>query len=558
MSRIFEQIGIFGMPEEHEDVLLACLLTGDPALLIGKQGTAKTGLVGALSAAMCESRKRKFPKDPDKWIRHHAYDSSKINFEDLIGLPNVEKLKEGKMEFVQSPLTAWDKDIVSFDEFNRQAPEQQNNIFELIRSRKIQGMDTKVKWIINCMNPFGMAGTDELDEALVDRHAWFLYVNSFDSLPDKAKTSIATHVGQHDAPALKNFWNGQQGDFDVDEEGAINNKLADVGDSIFEIMENAAVFYKDLRNNVSTPYGVFISRFQGALTAMSKGKDWSVEISGRRVGMLHRNALSLRAVELAKAQKFPRYKVRTLKDSCKIAVEYGIPAGISKASGQGMNKEAVGAINAAVDQLGEFFKRSGEISMIAAVDTIYELLTTTSLARKMDILMNEVTDETTKSQTWSDILSPPKDLGKFEKTRRDILVNISAHLITVKPDAVPQNFHKNLVRAAKETGGMKSLFSPIILKGEAAFYAEDIREHLTSIESPFVRLQARISYEDALSDKAEFCNKREFSRIQNDVIGECRSLTSLLENRGIKDFDDPAKSVKGQADKLVATTEEVV
>ena len=40
--KILEQLGIYGWNVETENLLLASLLTGDPALLIGRHGCAKT------------------------------------------------------------------------------------------------------------------------------------------------------------------------------------------------------------------------------------------------------------------------------------------------------------------------------------------------------------------------------------------------------------------------------------------------------------------------------------------------------------------------------------
>ena len=41
---IFPRLGIYDWKEADENLLLATLLTGDPVLLVGSHGTAKTGL----------------------------------------------------------------------------------------------------------------------------------------------------------------------------------------------------------------------------------------------------------------------------------------------------------------------------------------------------------------------------------------------------------------------------------------------------------------------------------------------------------------------------------
>ncbi|MCX5772891.1 MAG: hypothetical protein NTZ09_21835 [Candidatus Hydrogenedentes bacterium] len=39
--------------------------------------------------------------------------------------PNVEKLKQGVVEYVPSPVTIWDKELVLIDELNRAVPKRQ-------------------------------------------------------------------------------------------------------------------------------------------------------------------------------------------------------------------------------------------------------------------------------------------------------------------------------------------------------------------------------------------------------------------------------------------------
>ena len=403
MINIFEQIGIFGVTTEQENAILATMLTGDPCLLIGKPGTAKTGLVLVLGAAMRMSTMRKFPNQPNKWINYHAYDSSKVNFEDLIGFPNVESLKHGKIEFTRSPMTIWDKDLISFDEFNRQLPERQNNIFEIVRNRTIMGMPTEVKWVINCMNPHDMAGAEELDEALVDRHMNFLYINDFDHLSHDDKLSVVRHTGSSDAPALKSYWLKESAKFDVNS-GEINEALANVGDLIFKILEDAAKSYKEIETEKGKSYGTFITRFLSALNREQDDKDWKVDLSGRRAGMIYRSLISYRAIEHAKCANIPRYKITDLKTCFKNVMKISIPFGIAKAASSGPAAQAIAAVNSNIELFNDFFVKDGEKGMISAVDTIYELITTTSLSRKIKILIEDITDDTSRNQIWTNIL----------------------------------------------------------------------------------------------------------------------------------------------------------
>ncbi len=91
---ILSQLGIFGWNEADEDLVLASLLTGDPLLLIGNHGCAKTHVANKVAQALG----RKFL----------VYDASKAMFEDVLGYPNVEKLKQSyaRYDFVTISLRA--------------------------------------------------------------------------------------------------------------------------------------------------------------------------------------------------------------------------------------------------------------------------------------------------------------------------------------------------------------------------------------------------------------------------------------------------------------------
>ena len=68
---ILNQLGIFGWKEAEENLVLASLLTGDPLLLIGNHGCAKTHVANKVAQALG----RKFL----------VYDASKAMFEDVLG-----------------------------------------------------------------------------------------------------------------------------------------------------------------------------------------------------------------------------------------------------------------------------------------------------------------------------------------------------------------------------------------------------------------------------------------------------------------------------------------
>ena len=81
---ILNPLGIFGWKEADENLVLASLLTGDPLLLIGNHGCAKTHVGNKVAQALG----RKFL----------VYDASKAMFEAIQGYPNAERLEHGVLE----------------------------------------------------------------------------------------------------------------------------------------------------------------------------------------------------------------------------------------------------------------------------------------------------------------------------------------------------------------------------------------------------------------------------------------------------------------------------
>ena len=88
---IMQELGIYGWKDADENLVLASLLTGDPLLLIGNHGCAKTHVANKVAPALGRA--------------FLVYDASKAMFEDVLGYPDVEKLRHGVVEYVPSPVS---------------------------------------------------------------------------------------------------------------------------------------------------------------------------------------------------------------------------------------------------------------------------------------------------------------------------------------------------------------------------------------------------------------------------------------------------------------------
>ena len=271
------QLGIFDWREADESLVLASLLTGDPLLLIGNHGCAMTHVASKIAEALGH-----------KFL---VYDSSKAMFEDTLGYPNVENLKQGVVKYVPSPVTVWDKEMILIDEINRAVFECQNRWLEIIRSRKIMGFPTRVKWVCAVMNPLSYSATNALDNALVGRFAIFLYPPDVLQMDEADRIRVAMHINGDDAPSLSE-WAEQVSGGTVSEEGG-----EVVGESLRRMLRLAAAHFVRLREEMTT-LAELLAKFADLLMRESKRE---VALDGRRLGFIYRNLRANRAVELAKA-----------------------------------------------------------------------------------------------------------------------------------------------------------------------------------------------------------------------------------------------------------------
>ncbi len=168
-NAILEEYGVFGFQEIAKPILSA-LVSEEPILLVGEHGIGKTLLAEKLALALGISN---LPNHKE----FNAYDASKSLFEDVIGFPNPNELKNGKLEYIASDLTIWNKKFILVDEISRANPSMQNKWLEIIRSRRIMGKEIpNLKYIFAAMNPLEYAGVTPLDEALADRFSLIINV----------------------------------------------------------------------------------------------------------------------------------------------------------------------------------------------------------------------------------------------------------------------------------------------------------------------------------------------------------------------------------------------
>ena len=435
---ILQQLGIFGWKEADEQLLLASLLTGDPLLLIGNHGCAKTHVAGKVAQALG----RKFL----------VYDASKAMFEDVLGYPNVEKLKHGIVEHVPSPVTIWDKELILIDELNRAVPELQSKWLEIIRSRKIMGFPTDVKWVWAAMNPISYSATNQMDDALIGRFATFLYPPDVLQMNEEDRIRVTSHINGDDAPALGEW---------TDNAGISTVSKADVesvGEQLHAMLHLAGKRFLRLREEMAT-LPEFLAKFADLLVRET-GEE--ISLDGRRLGFIHRNLIANRAIEISKAEVFGT-QWPDFVESARYVVQASIPVGLNE--GGITREEAAHKMEICFDLLSSYFHDNADITQ---VNLVYELFTTKDLMRKANLLLTLDLGEMAVSKAWTDLMAEQEDITLLSYTALQVEAR--------RPNTVPQELLESLSK--KVTLGRLSTNCIARLENDAVEYVDDVESLL--------------------------------------------------------------------------------
>jgi len=483
---ILKQLGIFGWKEADENLVLASLLTGDPLLLIGNHGCAKTHVANKVAQALGR--------------RFLVYDASKAMFEDVLGYPNVEKLKHGVVEYVPSPVTIWDKELVLIDELNRAVPELQSKWLEIIRSRKIMGFPTQVKWVWAAMNPISYSATQALDNALIGRFAFFLYPPDILQMDEADRIKVATHINGDDAPSLSEWTRGETAGTvaQADVEG--------IGARLRETLVKAGGHFLRLRSQIPT-LAEFLAKFADLVVRETGGE---VALDGRRLGFIHRNLLANRAVELAKAEVLGT-ALPDFVDSARYVVQSSIPVGLND---EGLKREeAVHKMEVCFDLLSSYFEEGAEL---AQVNLIYELFTTLDLMRRAELLLTENLGEMALSKAWTDLMHEDRDITLLAYTALQVEAR--------RPGTVPQELLASL--SGRFSGEKLSTNCIGRLEGDAVEYIEEV-EGLLKRESDLDKLVAYQHVSELID--ADTVNLQTLTRARQAIQDDISKFESLLD-----------------------------
>jgi hypothetical protein len=176
-SMYFHKLGIFGWGE-IEPVILSAIIADKSILFIGDHGANKTEACEVISRAILGDS-----------IKFRHYEVPHLNFDDLLGYTNPKKLASGKLEFVETPISIWGAQAALFDEINKVNPFVQGKLHEIIRTKKIMGLETELQICFSAVNPPVKYQTSFMDLPLASRFC-MVQVPSFTEFEDKIQSQI--------------------------------------------------------------------------------------------------------------------------------------------------------------------------------------------------------------------------------------------------------------------------------------------------------------------------------------------------------------------------------
>jgi MoxR-like ATPase len=254
---VLRELGVYGL-DRIEDSYLAGLALRDPTLLVGGVGQAKTLLVERTAQALR--------------LRFCVYPAEKAMFEDILGPFDPRALLEGRVGYLRTDVTIWDKEIVLVDELSRANPAMQNKWLEVIRSRRVMGKElVDLRYVLAAMNPPGLLGSHPLDEALAGRFTFLLPFPEVLSMDEADQRRVVESRSSADAAGL----------------GPVEQApLPDLEALLEAVRREFGAVEREL-GTATTTYVLKVAEYLASK---------EIQLDGRRLGMMRRGLLGLVAV----------------------------------------------------------------------------------------------------------------------------------------------------------------------------------------------------------------------------------------------------------------------
>lgn len=413
MAEFFDKLHVYGYSRDDESVVLASLLTGEPTLLIGAPGAAKTLLMRKLGKCLS--------------VPTAIYNAAFAQFEDMIGFLDMKKMAQGEIDYISTPTSIWGKTMVGIDEVNRPSENNANKWLDFLGDGTMLGRPTGAKWRIGAMNPFGTQGTNQLGEATIGRFASFVFVPVMVDMSTGEQEAVVAEVADINLSGISHWTPNVSRVVDTTD-------YAEGGRILKAIMEQAADHFSHLAEALPM-IDRFLVRFASSIAQATAGKEDQIRIDGRRAGFLRRLILSVRAVEIARANIL-HINPKPLHECVRVAVRAGMPVGVNAEGGR--TKESMAKIESTLQALMGYL---GESKDVQTLELQYELLTSTDPFRKAEILLKfkDRLDRVIQSAGW-------RRITESRGFNSSLVAFVATQVEMTKPGTIPSDVLDGLTK----------------------------------------------------------------------------------------------------------------
>lgn len=299
-QQFFEQIGIIGWGNISR-YLVATLFDGSNPILLGEHGGAKT-------MAGKRITKHLLGYAVDKFL---AIDSSKADWDEIMGPINIEKLKQGVEEFCVTPLSIWNKKVVLLDELTRAQLKIQNSVLELTRAKTVHFLPTQLEYIWAAANEITYAGCEPLDDALADRFTYILKPPTTKDLSDSEFREVLDQGESVDDHIVSKF---------VPNYVSVESKIPDLSEKFKEYLFAVGKQYNKIngRLRIKDYVKAFTKLYESKLNSKDVIAGNVYRISPRRASMMAKAILTNICIEL---HEYDAYVQESIQDMSEKEVE---------------------------------------------------------------------------------------------------------------------------------------------------------------------------------------------------------------------------------------------
>lgn len=340
-NRILRTLGTVGW-EGISLYVFASALTGSPVCVYGSHGAAKT-MTFRLLAEKCFG------------LPYVLYDASKSNWVDIVGYPNLDKFKEGKVEFVETEMSIWNKKILILDEAARAREDIQNGYLEVLRSSTLQGVDTGIRWKFLASNTLDYPGTRPLDAAFASRIGYYCAVPEFLNMDVEDQGYILQMQENSDGRGLRE-WDKNM--------APPEDNIPDMSLEFSSLMTEAAAKMEEVKTAYGEMFAEYVRKFAALMEVRTKVKGSDViRMDGRTCGTLLNNMYACVALESLEYEVAgEEFTEDTLRECVAGVVSHSFPWVLT---GQKVNPQAV---SEALDQVAYILKTRDLVAFTLATE----------------------------------------------------------------------------------------------------------------------------------------------------------------------------------------------